>query len=148
MLRFLAGAVALCGFALLSDVQAADTHHDAHALLKQAGHKPNTTHTLHNNLNGHSVHASTDNGSKVKSMHAMNGNKQVNPTKRLKSGQKHHVGLGSNGDYHYVSADVEEGCQDVQWIGFMFNLGGQIYIFWFPVTIVSIDPATCEAYNP
>jgi hypothetical protein len=148
MIRLGLGLGALCATVLVGALTAADTHHDAHDLLKKAGHKPNAVHTLHDNLAGHSIHATTDKRSKVKSMHAMSGTKVVNPTKKVKSSKKYHAGLDAKGEFHYVSTDEEtEGCQTVQWIGFVFNLGNRIYIFWFPVTIVSIDPSTCEDYN-
>jgi hypothetical protein len=33
-------------------------------------------------------------------------------------------------------------------VGFMFNLGNQIFIFWFPVEIVSFPLVNCVVYNP
>jgi hypothetical protein len=148
MSRLIPSLGALCAFILIGGLQAADhAHHDAHDLLKKAGHKPNATHQLHGNIAGHSVHATTNGAAKVHSMHAMNGARKVNPTKLVKSSKKYHAGLGPNGEYHFVSTDEEtEGCQNVQWVGFWFNLGGQIYIFWFPVNIVSVDLSLCFEY--
>jgi hypothetical protein len=41
------------------------------------------------------------------------------------------------GEYHFVSAYAEEDAgQDLVWIGFLFNLGGQTFIFWYPEAVV------------
>jgi hypothetical protein len=93
MQRFFCGAIVLCGLGLVIGGIYADDHHHHDG----AGLKPNSTHQLHANKGGHSIHANTDAKGKVSSMHAMSGGKKVNHQKIVKADKKH-AGIAPNGD--------------------------------------------------
>ncbi len=122
-------------------------HHDGQA---KVGDKLNTKGVHHiDSVADHKVHAHVDKNGKIEDMsahHKDDKTKRVAP-KYVKTTRQKHALLNdkkSSEVYAFVSTGVvEERYDDFVFIGFMFTFGNQVFIYWFPVNLVTIKLNVC-----
>jgi hypothetical protein len=144
MLRILGLAALVVILARSGDATAEDKHHDGANAL---GNKLNTNGRHHIATHaGHEIHAHAK-GGKVHNVTAHRGKNAFQATKKLKTSKKVANLPNTKDETHLVSATPEDCAAAIAFIGFAFQLGDHLYIFWFPIQIADVNPDDCQDYD-